>query len=197
MSTGDETVLVIVGGPPATGKSTLSKQLSRDLGIPVFSKDDFKEALFDGVGYRDREWSRRVGKVSFDLLVLCLRKLMANGVSCIAESTFRPGDAALFEDIRRSCSTKIIQVFSHAPLDEVCERFRQRASKGSRHPGHRDESNDEELIRLIEGGSFVPLEVSGQLIEINTGAAYSHEFRSKYRAILSSFANQPVVNSSR
>lgn len=188
MSVRGETVLVVVGGAPASGKSTLSRQLSNDLKIPAFSKDDFKEALFDGLGYRDREWSRRLGRASYELLVLCLGKLMANGVSCIVESTFRPHDALIFERINNSYSARIIQVFCHAPLDEICERFRGRTSKGDRHPGHRDESNDDELIHLVESGRFAPLEIESKLIQINTGAAYSRDFQSKYQAILSSFA---------
>ncbi len=187
MSARDRTTLVIVGGPPASGKSTLSQRLSDDLRIPAFSKDDFKEALFDGLGYRDREWSKRLGRTSYELLVLCLRKLMESSVSCIVESTFRPADALLFESIRHSYDANIIQVFCHAPLDEICERFRQRTSTGGRHPGHRDESNDDELIRLIESGNFAPLDIDCLLIQINTGAAYKHDFRSKYQSILSSF----------
>ena len=188
MSDRDRATLVIVGGAPASGKSALSRRLSSDLRIPVFSKDDFKETLFDGLGYSDREWSRRLGEASHALLVLSLRQLVASGVSCIVESTFRPDDARLFEDIRESYSVEILQVFCLAPLVEICERFRQRASDGSRHPGHRDESNYEELIHLIESGEFAPLEIGGQLIEINTGAGFSHQFRSKYQSILASFA---------
>ncbi len=188
MSAGSETTLVIVGGPPASGKSALARRLSGDLGIPAFGKDDFKETLFDGLGYRDREWSRRLGKASFDLLVLCLRKLMAHGVSCIVESTFRPDDARLFLDLRRSYTARIIQVFCHAPPGEIRERFCRRAADGRRHPGHRDESNEDELVRLVEAGSFVPLKIEGELIEINTGAAYRRDYRREYRSILSSFA---------
>ncbi len=188
MSARYETTLVIVGGAPASGKSTISRQLSDDLQIPAFGKDDFKEVLFDSIGYRDREWSRHLGRASHELLVLCARKLIAKGESCIIESTFRPDDALLFEQLRHSHPARMIQIFCHAPLEEMCERFRHRASGGSRHPGHCDESNGEELIRLIESGNFVPLEIDGQLIQINTGAASRHDFQSQYQSILSSFA---------
>jgi len=188
MSAGDETTLVIVGGPPASGKSTLAQQLSGELRIPVFSKDDFKEALFDSIGYRDREGSRSLGKASHELLVMCARKLVANADSCILESTFRLSDAALFEEMRHTHSARIVQVFCHAPLDELRERFRQRVLSGRRHPGHYDDSNDEELVRLIETGEFAPLDVRGDLIRVNTGAACQSEFRSNVQRILSCFA---------
>ncbi len=182
----NETLLVIVGGAPASGKSSLARRLSRDLRIPAFGKDDFKETLFDRLGCHDREWSRSLGEASYDLLILSLRKLLNHGVSCIVESAFRPSDSRVFEDIRRSCAPRIVQVFCHAPLHELRERFRQRVASGQRHPGHRDESNTEELDRLIESGTFAPLEVEGELIRINTGAAYAGDFRSTYQAILSS-----------
>ncbi len=183
-----ETLLVIVGGAPASGKSSLSRRLSRDLRIPAFGKDDFKEALFDRLGSHDRDWSKSLGVASYELLILCLRKLLAHGVSCIVESAFRPEDSRVFEDLRRSCSPRIVQVFCHAPLEELRERFRQRVSRGQRHPGHVDQSNTEELNRLIESGTFAPLEVEGGLIRINTGAAYVQDFQSTYQAILSSLS---------
>ncbi len=187
MNASKESTLVIVGGAPASGKSTLSRQLSRDLRIPVFSKDDFKESLFDAIEYRDREWSKRLGKASFELLVMCARKLVSSGGSCIVESTFRPGDGLYFEDIRRSHSNRVLQVFCRASVDEICERFHRRMNEGSRHPGHCDESNDEELIHLMNSGEFVPLEVDGLLIQINTGADCRQEFRTSYQDILSNF----------
>jgi tRNA uridine 5-carbamoylmethylation protein Kti12 len=37
--------LVIVGGAPATGKTTLAHELGRSLELPVITKDDVKESL--------------------------------------------------------------------------------------------------------------------------------------------------------
>jgi predicted kinase len=53
--------LILVTGPPASGKTTLAQPLARQLGVPLLGKDTVKEALFDTLGTGDRAWSRRLG----------------------------------------------------------------------------------------------------------------------------------------
>ena len=47
-------VCILVCGLPATGKSTMAAYLSKQLGIPMFSKDAIKERLFDTLGFSSR-----------------------------------------------------------------------------------------------------------------------------------------------
>ena len=46
---------ILVAGIPASGKSFFADYLANDLSIPLISKDQIKELLFDAVGFRSRE----------------------------------------------------------------------------------------------------------------------------------------------
>jgi len=61
-------VALIITGAPASGKSTLGRQLAAALSLPYLSKDLFKETLFDSLGWQDRAWSQRLGGTSMALL---------------------------------------------------------------------------------------------------------------------------------
>jgi len=61
--------LVLVTGPPASGKTSLAQPLARHLGLPLLGKDTIKEVLFDSLGTGDRAWSRRLGAASYAVLL--------------------------------------------------------------------------------------------------------------------------------
>jgi predicted kinase len=48
--------LILVSGAPGAGKTTIAARLSRNLRMPMVSKDAVKESLFDSLGWSDREW---------------------------------------------------------------------------------------------------------------------------------------------
>ena len=59
---------ILVTGIPASGKSTMAKYLSKELGIPMFSKDEIKERLFDTLGFQSREEKVRLGVAAMERL---------------------------------------------------------------------------------------------------------------------------------
>jgi len=42
--------LVIVGGAPGSGKTTLARKLAKRCAVPLIEKDDVKEAIADALG---------------------------------------------------------------------------------------------------------------------------------------------------
>jgi predicted kinase len=76
--------LIIVTGHPATGKTTLSRALASGLRLPLLSKDTFKELMFDGLGWSDREWSRSVGATAISILYHTAATILSSGQSLIA-----------------------------------------------------------------------------------------------------------------
>ena len=54
-------LIVLVNGAPASGKTTLSRRLAGDLGLPLLAKDAIKEVLYDTLGAPDRARSRELG----------------------------------------------------------------------------------------------------------------------------------------
>lgn len=121
---------VVVSGSPASGKSTLAKQLAPALGLPLVMKDTIKEAIADELGAPDVEASKRLGAATMRVLV-ALAKEMRGGV---LESTWLP---ELARPQLAELPRPIVEVLCDVPVDYAIERYRERA--GTRHPVHFDE----------------------------------------------------------
>jgi predicted kinase len=161
--------LIIVNGLPATGKTTLSERLASALALPLFSKDMFKEILFDTLGWGEREWSRRLGGASIALLVRVAEAELRAGRSCIVECNFDPAlGAAQLNELRGRHPFQPVQVLCVTDPAVRRERQRQRAQGGERHPGHLEATLLAETDAAPPVGRLEPLAIGGALLEVDT-----------------------------
>jgi len=161
--------LIIVNGLPATGKTTLAQLLATGLALPLFSKDMFKEILFDTLGWGERAWSRRLGVASIALLVRVAEAELAVGRSCIAECNFDPAlGTAQLSELGQRCPFHPVQVLCVADPAVRRERQRQRAQGAERHPGHLEATLLSETDAAPPVGRLEPLALGGALIEVDT-----------------------------
>jgi predicted kinase len=151
--------LVIVTGAPGVGKSTLADALARELSFVLIGKDHVKEVLFDVLGVGDREWSRKLGTTSFDLMFLFARRVLEAGGSCVLDANF-----TRVEPLRALPADRVVQFFCTAPKDIVVSRYASR----ERHPGHLDDEVAGELADRLDAGEWAPLDLGGETIVVDT-----------------------------
>jgi predicted kinase len=161
--------LVIVTGPPASGKTTLGRSLAARLGMPFLYKDGIKETLFDTLGWSDREWSRKLGAATYALLFHLLEMELAAARSLVLESNFdAQRDGPRFLALRDRYGFHPIQVCCVAEGAVLLERFRSRAATNERHQGHVEQANMAEFESVLLRGRLDPLPLDGPLIKIDT-----------------------------
>ncbi len=147
----------------------IGKQLAQRLALPFISKDSIKELIFDGLGWQDREWSKKVGLASYDLFYYFAEVLLKAGGSFILESNFKPQfDNPKIQALKEKYSFQVTQIICKAEGRVLFERFKARAESGNRHPGHVDTLNYKEFENSLLTDDAEPLSIEGKIIEVDT-----------------------------
>jgi predicted kinase len=161
-------LVIIVSGLPASGKSSLARQLARELQLPLIYKDGIKESLFDSLGWRDRDWSRKLSQAAYRLLYYFLEAHLAAGRPLIVESNFQTDAAVKFRELQEKYPFQPFQVLCRAEGSILLARFAARANDPDRHPGHVDLETLEELKPALLKGNLAPLEIGSEVVDVDT-----------------------------
>ena len=162
-------LLVIISGPPCTGKTTLAKRISTEFRLPLISKDGIKESLFDSLGWKDRQWSMKLSLASYGLIYYFLESQLTWGRALIVESNFKPEyDTEKFLDLKKKYNFKPFQIQCKTNGQVLWERFKKRSQSGERHPGHVDHLTYEEFKPSLLKGENEILDIGGKVFEVDT-----------------------------
>ncbi|WP_338200032.1 hypothetical protein [Candidatus Nephthysia bennettiae] len=122
---------MLVGGPPASGKSSLAAPLAVELELPLIAKDAIKEALMDVLGLPgDVEESRRLGRAAV-MAMLTIARTSPGGV---LDSTWYPYARPALAELRGP----LVEVRCVVPLGGGAQSLRgAREVPARRPPGRR------------------------------------------------------------
>lgn len=141
--------LVLVGGAPGTGKTTLAQCLSQTLSFPLLSKDSIREIMLDAFKIQSWEQSKAIGVPTFLVYYGIIAQLLDVGISVIADCNFHRG---VSEHDLRPLKAKARTCLIHCKT--MHEISTQRFIERSRHPNRRNASMDAERLAQIESGEF-------------------------------------------
>ncbi len=163
------TIVVLITGHPATGKTTLAEYLTQDLGLPLIAKDHIKETLFNTLGWSTAEWSRQLSIATWELLYQQVEILLAAHIGHIVEANFDPIFAnERWQQLVEQYPLRLIQVRCETDPEVLLMRYRARIKQGTRHPGHIDHSDDLAFYEKVGQAPMDWIMVDSERIPVNT-----------------------------
>ncbi|HEU0163505.1 MAG TPA: AAA family ATPase [Thermomicrobiales bacterium] len=165
------TRLVVIGGSPGSGKTTLARELGERLRFPVIARDAIKEVLLDSLPPRDRTESMRLGGASWPMMYAVLDAMIDRVPGVILESNFRRGrsEAELLPRVAR-CESLLIQC--EASWESIEPRIQARENDPHRHPGHFDQVALPEVKASFDRGEFAPMGLGIPVVAVSTDDGY-------------------------
>ena len=164
----NERVLIVVAGPPCTGKTALAEKIAEKFNLLMLYKDGIKETLMDSLGAENKEESREIGIATYKVLYHLFEAVMYTGNSLVIESNFYAEyDSEKLDSLVRKFRYTAVQIQCLTESEVLFERYMKRANSGARHPGHFD-LQYQNIESALKDGRTEPLKIGGQLIDLDT-----------------------------
>jgi predicted kinase len=155
--------LLVISGLPASGKTWLGTQLAAHLRWPNVTKDDYKQLLHDGLPDLTNAQS---GPLSFRLMYHVAGVTLAAGMNTVLETHFHRGVSERhLHELAETHGAHLLQIFCHAPLDELARRHAARVASGLR--PHIDHASLDHF-NLPDYCCHTPLDLAAPLLRVDT-----------------------------
>ena len=171
--------IILVGGYCATGKSTFSRRLSRELNIPCFNKDIIKEMLGDGFGSESGEVFKKGSYVTTLLLIHYIaEQFLQVGKICILESNFVVQEIDELKILLEKYNCECLLFVFKGDLDVMFDRYCER----ERHWVHKLTSDREGFKNVMSEWYGLEKAEIGQKITVDTTSFENVDYENLYSA---------------
>ena len=128
--------MIVLTGMPASGKSTVAAKLADALSLPVLAKDEFKEALFDTIGFSCYAEKRKLDHAANAVLLKAAEAMLRNGRSLIIDNNFDGAAAEALNALTERMGARCVTVFFGGDTEAFYRRSVERDRLHLRHLGH-------------------------------------------------------------
>lgn len=127
---------ILVTGIPAAGKSSMARKLAVHYQIPMISKDDIKEILFDDLGFNSREEKVKEGIAAMHIMYYMSEQMMRVKKPFILENNFEFISKEELIKLLNEYEYQAITVTLTGDYPTIYQRFLERNENPTRHRGH-------------------------------------------------------------
>ena len=160
--------LILVNGDVATGKSHFAIILRDRFNLPLYTKDEFKEALADTYPYSTYEESHALSIMAMDTLISMFIKEAKDNNDLILEANFHEAHLKKIHEIALEYGYKELNLNLTGAPEILFNRYINRRDNENRHPVHRvnNLNNYDDFKKYIEDRKKEKM--YGEVININT-----------------------------
>jgi len=127
-------MFIVITGPSASGKSAFAARLARDLGTPLFTKDNIKIALSEHILLDDPVKARQVlSRATSNVMFSVADSMLAAGMPFILEANFRQYECDRINAMISSYGCKCLTYLFAGDLHALARRFIERERTAERH----------------------------------------------------------------
>lgn len=127
-------IVILISGDLASGKSSLAESLSLRLNVPCFIKDRIKEDFVDKYGFKNREENRALSIKAVEFMIEALSRFLKANQDIILEANFREDELQKINSLIKGFDADLSFLILRGEIDVLYERFLERLP--TRHIAH-------------------------------------------------------------